>query len=187
MVDKLNPDKALIFRIVHVDNLEWILDAGGIDCPNCSHPNPNFVNIGSEELIDKRSRYPVPIEPKGTLSDYVPFYFTPFSMMMYNIHTGFAGITKRKNSEIILFVSSIHKLEELDVNYVFTDQHAYIAGTQFFGTSNDLHAVDWKILQARDFKRSEEDPGKCDRYQAEALVYKHAPLDALLGIGCSSA
>ena len=52
------------------------------------------------------------IPPGGTLSDYVPFYFTPFSIMMFNIKTGYGGITKRDNKDIIIFVSSIHKLRE---------------------------------------------------------------------------
>jgi len=51
--------------------------------------DPNYRNIGNPDLIDKRSRRVVPIPPGGTLSDYVPFYFTPFSMMMYNIKTGY--------------------------------------------------------------------------------------------------
>lgn len=117
MSNNLNPDKALIFRIVHVDNIEWILDAGGIDCRNSLEPNPDYINIGSPELIDRRARHTVPVGQQGALSDYVPFYFTPFSMMMYNIHTGYGGIRKRMNSEIVIFVSSIHRLEALGLDY----------------------------------------------------------------------
>jgi hypothetical protein len=52
--------------------------------------NPNYRNIGNIDLIDKRSRRLVPVPPDGTLGDYVPFYFTPFSIMMYNIKLGTA-------------------------------------------------------------------------------------------------
>jgi ssDNA thymidine ADP-ribosyltransferase, DarT len=38
------------------------------------------------------------------------------------------------------------------------------------------------VLQARDFKRDDLD--KFEKYQAEALVFKHVPVDALLGIVC---
>ena len=44
--------------------------------------------------------------------------------------------------------------------------------------------IDWKILQARDFKRDENDLEKMDRYQAEALVHQRFPVEALLGVGC---
>jgi hypothetical protein len=78
----LNPEKALIFRIVHVDNVPWILDHDGLHCRNAADQDPDYVNIGNPELIGKRARCAVPVPPGGTLSDYVPFYFTPFSIMM---------------------------------------------------------------------------------------------------------
>jgi hypothetical protein len=42
------------------------------------------------------------------------------------------------------------------------------------------------MLQRRDFKNDPDDPGKKERYQAEALIYKHAPIDALAGFACYS-
>jgi hypothetical protein len=39
-------------------------------------------------------------------------------------------------------------------------------------------------LQQRDFKADSEDPSKKERYQAEALVHKHVPVDALAGFVC---
>ena len=47
-----------------------------------------------------------------------------------------------------------------------------------------LDRVDWELLQSRDFKRDPEDPERFDRYQAEALVHRHLPCEALLGIAC---
>ena len=182
----LNPEKALIFRIVHVSNVPWILDQGGLDCRNCPEQDPNYVNIGSTDLIDKRSRRIVPIPPGGTLSDYVPFYFTPFSIMMFNIHTGHGGVTRRGNSEIAIFVSSIHRLHKLGLVFLFTDQHAYPPDTTFYDSIDDLSVIDWPLLRSRNFKTDDDDPGKQLRYQAEALIHGRVPLNALLGIGCHS-
>lgn len=53
----LNPEKALIWRIVHRDNLPWILD-NGLHCGNSAVKAPNWVNIGNPELIDKRANHP---------------------------------------------------------------------------------------------------------------------------------
>ncbi|MFZ1180387.1 MAG: DarT ssDNA thymidine ADP-ribosyltransferase family protein [Herbaspirillum sp.] len=47
---KLNPGKALIWRIVHRDNLPWILD-NGLHCGNSSLQAPGWVSIGNPELI----------------------------------------------------------------------------------------------------------------------------------------
>jgi len=181
----LNPEKAFIFRIVHVANVPWILEHG-MRCRNSSRQDPNYINIGSESLIDKRSRREVPIPPGGTLSDYVPFYFTPFSIMMYNIHTGYGGITKRENKDIVIFVSSIHRLCELELPFVFTNQHAYPPNTDFYSDVASLKEIDWQLLQSRNFKTSDADPGKQLRYQAEALVHRRVPLQALMGVGCYS-
>ncbi len=182
----LNPEKALIFRIEHVDNVRWNLDHDGLHCRNSPTHNPNYVNIGNPDLIDKRSRHAVTIPPGGMLSDYVPFYFTPFSMMMYNIHTGYGGITRRENREIVIFVSSIHRLAELNLPFVFTNQHAYAAGTDYYSDAEQLDAIDWALLRSRNFKTSDADPGKGLRYQAEALVHRRLPLAALRAICCNN-
>ena len=113
MSKDLNPDKALIFRITHRDNVPWILD-NGLHSRNSGAVDPNFVQIGNPELIDKRQNREVPIPPSGTLSDYVPFYFTPFSPMMYNIKTGYGGIRTRRNDEIVIVVTSLPQLLEED-------------------------------------------------------------------------
>lgn len=49
---------------------------------------------------------------------------------------------------------------------------------------SDLGQIDWAILQSRDFRRDPDDPGKVERYQAEALVHKTLPCAGLLGITC---
>ncbi len=180
----LNPQLARIFRIVHISNVPWILDRGGLHCHNSTDRDPNYVNIGNASLIDKRSRRYVPIPPGGPLSDYVPFYFTPFSIMMYNIKTGYGGITRRDDTDIVMFVSSVHRLEELGVSFVFTNQHAYAVDTEFYNDLQHLGEIDWPLLQTRDFKTDDKDPGKQLRYQAETLIHKYVPLEAILGIAC---
>lgn len=179
----LNPDKALIFRIVHKDNVPWIL-ANGMYCRNSHVHDPNYKTIGNPELIDKRQHRVVPISPGGTLSDYVPFYFTPFTPMMLNIKTGYCGITKVPNEEVVFFVSSIHRLSEMGRPFVFTDRHAYLVSAEFYNDVDNLDQVDWLLLQSRDFRRDPDDPGKLERYQAEALIHDHLPVESFIGVVC---
>ncbi len=68
----LNPEKALIWRIMHKDNLSWVLD-NGLHCGNSELRSPNWVNIGNDELISKRANHSVPLYPNGCLNDYIPF------------------------------------------------------------------------------------------------------------------
>lgn len=182
MSDKLlNPTKALIFRITHVDNVPWILDHG-LHCRSSEVHDPNFREIGNRDLIAKRLHHPVPVAPAGTLADYVPFYFTPWSPMQMNIVTGHQGTPQTSASDIAVLVSSVRTLDANGLPYVLTDRHAYLATARFATDANGLELVDWRILQARDFKRSDDDPGKFERYQAEALVHRHLPVDAIAGI-----
>lgn len=181
ITDKLNAEKALIFRIVHRDNVPWILDHG-LHARN-GKLNPHYRNIGSPELIDKRMRREVLVGPKGTLNDYVPFYFTPYSIMLYNIHTGY-GVPRLPNEEIVIFVSSLHRIATLGLPFVFTDQHAYPVMARYFADLAQLDQIDWPLLQSRDFKHDPDDPGKKERYQAEALIWRHVPVEALLGVCC---
>lgn len=181
--EKLNQEKALIWRIVHRSNLPWIL-ANGLHCKNSPVQDPNYAAIGNADLIIRRGHRSVPVAPGGVLSDYVPFYFTPFSPMMYNIHTGRGGVTRRSNEEICILVSSMHKVYALELNVVFTDRHAYTPLAQFFNNPADLVNVDWPLLQARNFTRNPDDPEQIERYQAEALVFQHLPIEGLVGIVC---
>ena len=178
----LNPEKALIWRIIHRDNLPWVLDHG-LHSGNNAVKAPNWVHIGNQELIDKRARHPVPVAPGGFLNDYVPFYFTPFSVMMRNIHTGW-GVPQRPNSDILILVSSLRHVAAQGLPFLFTDSHAYYLWANYYSNLVDLDKIDWSLLQRRDFKRDPEDPAKFERYQAEALIHRHCPVAGLLGIVC---
>jgi hypothetical protein len=179
----LNPEKALIWRIVHRDNLIWILD-NGLHCKNSPVQDPNYIAIGNADLIDRRSNRAVPVAPGGVLSDYVPFYFTPFSPMMYNIFTGRGGVARRLNEEICILVSTLHKVHELGLPFVFTDRHAYSPLARYFNSIGGLNEIDWPLLQARNFARNPDDPEQIERYQAEALVQNHLSVSGLVGIIC---
>lgn len=181
----LNQEKALIWRIIHRDNLQWVLQHG-LHCGNSAQHAPNWVNIGNPELIDKRARCAVPLPPGGFLNDYVPFYFTPFSVMMRNIRSGRGGVQQRDNDEIVILVSSLQHAAQQGLTFLFTDMHAYYRWATYYNNLIDLNKIDWKLLQARDFKRDENDPAKFERYQAEALIHRHCPVSGLIGIVCHS-
>ena len=182
-MSSLTLEKCLIFRITHIANVPWILDHG-LHCRNTAERDPNYVEIGHPELIQKRTQRPVPIPPGGVLIDYIPFYFTPHSPMLFNIKTGYQGLTKRNMSEIVIVVSSLPALARKEVPFVFTDRHAYLQTASFFSDLAQLDRIPWELLRHRDFKHDINDPGKFERYQAEALVHRHLPITGLLGIMC---
>lgn len=178
----LTRDKALIFRIAHIDNLPWSL-ANGIHCRSSGNFDPNYRNIGNLDLIAKRSTKRIPIAPGGPFDDYVPFYFTSRSPMLLNVKSGW-GVPAIPMREIIVFVTSLHRLTAEGIRFVFSDRHAYLATARFSSDAGDLDRIDWAILANSNFKADPDDPGKKERYQAEALIHQHLPMSAIAGIIC---
>jgi ssDNA thymidine ADP-ribosyltransferase, DarT len=90
----------------------------------------------------------------------------------------------RDPQDILVVVSSLHELVRRRIPFVFTDRHAYSALAVFASGLADLNSLRWPLLRASDFRRDEEDPGKVECYQAETLVHRHLPVEALQGIAC---
>ena len=182
--EDLTPERALIFRITHLRNVTWILDHG-LHCDSSNVRDADFVPIGSGDLIPKRRTQSVPIPPGGVFADYIPFYFTPRTPMLYNIKTGTGiGVVERPMSEIAILVTSLHMLRDHEVRFVFTDRHAFLATARFSSDLGDLAWLRWGDIQRSDFAKDSDDPGKFEQYQAEALAHHHVPTAALLGIAC---
>lgn len=182
---QLTPEKALIWRVVHRDNLPWILEHG-VHCANGSPQDQSYVQIGLPDLIDQRKDRDVTLPPGGRLSDYVPFYFTPYSPMVYRILTG-RGVPQRFPDELCFLVTSLHHLARIGVAFVYADRHASLRAAEFSADVSGLGGLPWQAWQARDFRRNPDDPEAFERYQAEALVHRHLPVGGLLGIVCHDA
>jgi hypothetical protein len=178
----LTRQKALAFRITHIENMPWIL-ANGMHCRSSNVFDPNYRNIGNRELIDKRSSRLVPIAPGGTLSDYVPFYFTSRSPMLLNIKTG-RNVPAVPMRDIVVLATSLLRLTSDGVDFVFSDRHAYLNAARFSSELADLDRIDWQNLASSNFKYDPNDPEKMDRYQAEVLVHRQLPMSSVLGILC---
>jgi hypothetical protein len=80
----LNQHKNFCYRIYHIQNLPHILENG-----LCSKHHPaasaGFISIGNPSIISARDSTMVKINGYGNIGEYIPFYFTPRSMMLFNI------------------------------------------------------------------------------------------------------
>ena len=170
----------MIWRVVHLDNVPWLLEHG-LPAASSNELAPHYVGIGNEGLIERRQEVEVPIAPGGVLADYVPFYFTPFSPMMYNIRTG-RDVPHVPNGKLVILLSDLHRIAACGLDWLFTDRHAALRLARCHNDLVSLHRIDWDLLRRRDFKRDVDDPEKMDKYQAEALVHRHLPIAAIRGI-----
>lgn len=182
LLDSLTVENGYLFRITHRDNVPWLL-RHGLVCAAHRRRDPTFVGIGNPGLIGRRESHWVPIDPGGYLCEYVPFYFTPFSPMAYNIHTG-RQVPKRSNDAIVILMTTVARIVETGARFVFTDRHAYLRSARYSADPSDLEMVDFPLLRKRDFQRSTDDPERVERYQAEFLVRDTLPLSAIVTIAC---
>jgi len=184
-MDFLSLDRALIFRITHHANIPWIL-AHGLHCRNSAIFDPNFTEIGRPEIIDRRKTRRVDIPPGGTLSDYVPFYFSSKTPMLLNIKTGWQGLQQRNMSDIVILWTSLHDLAAVGIPFVYSDRTATLITAEFSVDLGRLGNLPWDLWKTDNFRRDDSRPDKIERYLAEALVHRSVPLDGLKGIVCYS-
>jgi len=166
----INKNKKYCYRITHIKNLPIILESG-IVCKKNSKANSKYINIGNPEIIDVRTETPVKIEDYGMIGDYIPFYFTSKSIMLYNIQTGFRHpfVPKRNPSEILVMKFKIEELSSLESKWFFTDGQANDKATTHYNNLTDIDKIDWESIHQNNFSKSDDfDRGR--RYQAEFLV-----------------
>jgi len=171
----------LIFRLTHYRNLEFAL-LNGLHCRNSENSDPNYFNIGHRNLIDKRGIRSVPVTPGGVLNDYVPFYFAPRSPMLYSLHTGYVQGFEGTQRDIIYLVSSVQKVKDSNIPFVFTDGHAYELISNFYNNEKDLKNIDWSIMGATYWNNTADDNDRKRRRMAEFLLYQFVPITCIFGI-----
>jgi len=176
------PDRIYLYRITHIDNLDFIMESGKLTCPSHTDCDPNYVGIGDSTLIGSRSFKQINIEPKGNFTDYVSFYFGARSPMLYAIQKGFNEVTKRNPQDIIYLVTTFENVTENECQYVFTDGHGYHSMSQFFNEEEGLKEVDWDIVNLIHWNDTEDDPDRKRRKQAEFLVFNEMPITALVAV-----
>jgi len=101
--------------------------------------------------------------------------------MLYRIYKGTVACEGGQKS-VVYLVSSVEKLQELGLRFVFSDGHGLPAITRWYDDPEDLGRLDWELILSRFWSDTEVDPDRCRRKQAELLVYGAVPWEALLGI-----
>ncbi len=173
------PDTIYLYRITHINNLDFILESKTIACPNNKNSNPNFIGIGDSSLIQSRKSKQIPINPNGDFSDYVSFYFGKRSPMLYNIQNGFCNVTKRNPEDIIYLITNYDTVVKAKSKYVFTDGHGYHHLSQFFNKIDDLKEIDWKTVNLLRWNDTEDDPDRKRKKQAEFLIHNEVPFSMI--------
>jgi len=83
----VDPAKIWLFKIIPLQNLESVLEVG-LFCKNAERDDAGYITLGSKEVITRRGATEVKCFKGTYVNDYVPFYFSVRTPMLYNIKTG---------------------------------------------------------------------------------------------------
>jgi hypothetical protein len=133
--------------------------------------------MGSTDVIGRRDNKIVKCYPDYVVNDYVPFYFSKRTPMLYNIITGH-GVKTFPQKDIIYLCCKFTDLACDKFNWCYTNGNAAVAITKFFSKFDGINDnIDWHSIETTDF-RDENADGDEDRIRkkhAEFLVRKHVP------------
>lgn len=181
------PQPTPLFRIIHVDNLRLCIERGGLHATNYIPDDGKYYRpIHYSTLQDLRHKHPITVgfdTVKGTLHDYVPFYFGYRSPMLYALKHGKVESYTEGQEPLVYLVTYAQDVAQIGIPFVFSDGHGLIAITQWFDDLSYLHCVDWDLLKAKYWKDTTEDGDRRRRRQAEFLIYQFCPWSIIKGIG----
>ena len=172
------PDPIWLYRMTHVGNLRHILQYG-IVAEEHPSADPNYVSIGHNSLIAVRRDLNAPNPPGGTFSHYVPFYLGHRSPMLYQIATGYEGVAKIPQSDIVYLVTNHDSILQHGLGWFFTDGHARHGMTKFYTSEAGFDELDWEAVYAVNWKNTDIDPDRQRKKQAEYMVKTAVPLSCI--------
>jgi ssDNA thymidine ADP-ribosyltransferase, DarT len=175
-----NLDKTYLFRMTHIENIPHILQ-NGITHSQSENAHPNFIPIGDGSLIATRSSFL--LNNGRRLGEYIPFYFGVRTPMLYVVQKGFNMVKPTLPENIVYCVSSVKKITDLNLDFVFTDGHA-VHGFSTQYSKNDIQNIDTILdkdaIKAKSW-RDETDLDMKRRKEAEFLVLGDIAINAILG------
>ncbi len=133
------------------------------------------VEVGHPDIKSRRRGQPVGCGAGGYVGDYVPMYFTAQTSMSYSLHQ--QGVPFDR---VIYLQTSVERVQALGLTWVVSNRNAAQALAEFTDdvTKLDTH-VDWAVISSSSWGRTDDDPDRPSRRQAELLVHRVLPWEAV--------
>ncbi len=171
-----------IYHFTHIQNLTRLVNEGMILCKNqMQSRNVRYTSSAFESVQGQRASFPVPVSRGGTIHDYVPFYFNSLSPMLYTISCN--NVDNVDMEDLVFFKSSVQAVNELDLDFAFTDGHGIMSLSDYYDDLSDLNKVPWNVINARYWTNFPD--GRRLR-QSEFLVYRQFNWELIEEIGVYS-
>ena len=173
-------NKTYLYRMTHIENVPHILEHG-VTHMSSAHTNKGYKAIGDNSIISTRNNFDLPNGKK--LGAYIPFYFGARMPMLYVIQKGYNDVPVTPATDIVYCISSVQKIIDHNLPYVFTNGHAIDGLSDFYDRKDILNIntiLDKKAIDAI-YWRNEDDLDLKRRKEAEFLVETDIPTTAIVG------
>jgi len=177
------PSPTPIVRLMHVENLDTILRRSALHATN-HVPDDGLLyrTIHNVGIQNERHARHIPCGPGGTLHDYIPFYFGYLSPMLLQLKTNRVAGYNEGQTPLIYLVSTVQAIAAAGCRFVFSNGHGIAAFTDWFDDLGSLDEVDWNMVNERYWSDSVNDMDRQRRKQAEFLIQRKCPWDAIIEI-----
>lgn len=158
------------YHFTHIDNLNSIIQNGLLSTNTKKEYKIKHFDVANESIQHRRSEMRVTVGPRGTVHDYVPFYFASRSMMLLSLINN-----KIVDQREIVFISiSVQKILHEDV--IFTDASANTnLPPNFYENPKDLCKLNWELIDSQKWGRGTNE--ELHARMAEVLIYQEVPVD----------
>lgn len=180
------PANPKIYHITHIDNLQRIIEEGGLWSDREMINQKKFVNpIGLADVKSRRlNKYEVGCHPGTKVGDYVPFYFCARSVMLSVFwYNNLPELKYRGGQEPIVHLQADMKrcvawAKQDGRRFAFSDMNAGMETAEFFNRRTDLQKLDWEVIGSTNFSGDRR-----HRKAAEFLMHRFFPWDLVENIG----
>lgn len=170
-------------HFTHIDHLPTIAVHGLMSDTRAQADGLLTTEAGNTSIKARRRERPVSAGAGGVVSDYVPFYFTSRSPMLYSIHRGNVPTFTGDEYDLVYLLTTVETLIERGLRPVFTDRNAALTFCKHSDLLPDLDTlVDWDVMEATMWRNTPDDPDRMERRMAECLVHDQVPWDAFTKI-----
>ena len=180
------PKNPKIYHITHLENLPQIVDSVLWSDAERIRRNLNCKIVGMSEIKRRRlEELEVDCHPGTKVGAYVPFYFSPRSIMLFLLCKGnHVDLTYQGGQRPIMHLEAdLHRVvawaDSVRRHWGFSNGNAGTRYTQFFNDLEQLAGLDWDAIAARNWR----DLIVREKKQAEFLVEESFPWELVERIG----
>lgn len=176
--------RGYVVHLTSLENLGSIWQLGRLVAQSRMPAEVEVDELGSVDIKMQRRVRPITCAVGGHVADYVPFYFSARSPMLFFAHTGnplspFTGGQR----ELVHLVSHVDVIDELGCSFVITDRNAALGYARQSDNLDNLdNLIDWTLQERQYWNNTMDEPDRMERRMAEFLVHDECEVEALLDV-----